>query len=851
MSAPSFELETPRLRLRAWRDGDIDAYAAIVADPEVMRYMGTGPLSREQAAANAASFAARAEARPGVHHHAAELKATGELVGRIGLLHQPAWPGPDDTDLGWLLGREHWGKGYATEGARAHVEHAFAALGLPRVIAFTLPENTRSAPRRRARPRGLPRPAASGDGPRRRRAVDRAGRRAGAPPWLLVAHDRFADRHLRRGGPPALRGGRQSRLTSPPGAVGARARHTLRETVPDLAEQRRSLPDEPGVYLFRDARGRVLYVGKAKSIRKRVASHFSNPSTKAGRDLLPLIEAIDTLVVETDAEALLSEQEFIRRYKPRFNVRLRDDKSYPYIGISLDEDFPRVYFTRERHRRERAYFGPYSNAGRVRQTLDLLGKIFLFRSCEGPEPGRRSGSPCLDYYIKRCKAPCVGYATREEYREDIGGVIDFLSGRYRAIERTIEAGMRRAAAEQRFEDAARERNRLTAIRHLLERQRVANEAVGTVDAVAIALDGTEANAQVFQVRDGVLADRQSFYLDNETGRDLFEVAEAFLLQFYGSSSLTIPPQIVVQRGVANPTLQEALAARRGGPVELREAERGDKRRILDLAERNARLQLDQEKLKSERRRQTRVEALDGLQRALGLDTVPLRIECFDISTLMGTNTVASMVVFEGGAPKKSDYRRFKVRGNEEGVPDDFAAMREVLGRRYARYAAAEDVSEHDASRDASFAALPGVIVIDGGKGQLAAGLDALGPFRARGVTVISLAKRIEEVFIPGRARPLLLDHDTPELQLLQRVRDEAHRFAITHHRSRRDQQMTQSILDELPGVGPARKRALLKHFGSPDAVIAASRDELESVPGIPGKVARELYGRLNKVVTPS
>src|SRR5689334_18331959 len=239
----------------------------------------------------------------------------------------------------------------------------------------------------------------------------------------------------------------------------------------DLAEQRRSLPDQPGVYLFRDDRGRVLYVGKAKSVRKRVASHFSNPSTKAGRDLLPLIDRIESLVVHTDSEALLAEQNFIRQYKPRFNVRLRDDKSYPYIGISLDEEFPRVYFTRERHRRERAYFGPYSNAKRVRQTLDLLGKIFLFRSCDGPEPGRRSGSPCLDYYIKRCKAPCVGYATREEYREDIEGVIDFLSGRYRAIERAIEAGMKQAAAEQRFEDAARERNRLTAVRHLLERQR--------------------------------------------------------------------------------------------------------------------------------------------------------------------------------------------------------------------------------------------------------------------------------------------------------------------------------------------------------------------------------------------
>jgi excinuclease ABC subunit C len=615
--------------------------------------------------------------------------------------------------------------------------------------------------------------------------------------------------------------------------------------VADLAQQRQELPDQPGVYLFRDTRGRVVYVGKAKSIRKRVASHFSNPSTKAGRDLLPLIDSIDSLVVETEAEALLAEQEFIRRHKPRFNVRLRDDKSYPYIAISLDEDFPRVYFTRERHRRDRAYFGPYSNAGRVRQTLDLLGKVFMFRSCSGTEPGRRSGSPCLDYYIKRCKAPCVDFVSREEYRHDIDGVIDFLSGRYRSIERVIAGAMKQAAEEQRFEDAARERNRLTAVRHLLERQRVANESVGTVDAVALALEATEANAQVFQVRDGVLADRQSFYLDNAAGRDLAEVAEAFLLQYYGTA-MTIPPQVVVQRGVASDPLAEALGARRGGPVELREAERGDKRRILDLAERNARLQLDQEKLKAERRRQTRVEALEGLQRALGLDAVPIRIECFDVSTLMGTNTVASMVVFEGGAPKKSDYRRFRVRTTEEGVPDDFAAMAEVLSRRHARWERQLEVSQHDREFDASFAALPNVVVLDGGRGQLAAGLEPLRAFRERGVVVISLAKRIEEVFLPGKPDPLVLDHDTPELQLLQRVRDEAHRFAITHHRSRRDRQMTESILDELPGIGPARKRALLKHFGSPDAVLAASRDELEAVPGVPGKVARELYGQLNR-----
>ena len=510
-----------------------------------------------------------------------------------------------------------------------------------------------------------------------------------------------------------------------------------------------------------------------------------------------------------------------------------------------------MYFTRERHRPGRAYFGPYSNAKRVRATLEVLAKVFMFRSCTGPEPGRRSGSPCLDYYIKRCEAPCVGYVSKEDYRRSIDGVIDFLSGRFRTIERDLEARMRAAAAAEEFEQATLERNRLRAVHSLLERRRVANESVGTLDAVAVAVDGREANAQVFQVRDGVLSDRQSFYLLNETERDVAEVAEEFMLQYY-SGHMSIPPLLVVQRELVrgdasgHAALVEALASRRGGPVELRAAERGEKRRILELAERNARLALDEERLRAERRRSSRVEALEGLQLALGLDVPPIRIECFDISNLGGTHTVASMVVFEGGAPKKADYRRFKIRTVAEGSSDDYAAMAEVLARRFAQWELKADISPHDPSYDASFAALPNVVVIDGGKGQLAAGLGPLRGFRERGVAVVSLAKRIEELFIPGRPAPLVLDHSTPELQLLQRVRDEAHRFAITHHRTRRDRAMMRSLLDELPGVGPARKRALLAHFGSPDAVVAASREELQAVPGLPAKVARELHGHLHR-----
>jgi len=611
-----------------------------------------------------------------------------------------------------------------------------------------------------------------------------------------------------------------------------------------VAEQRRALPDSPGVYLFKDERGAVIYVGKAKSIRKRVGSHFSKPGNRSALEMTSSVAEIDFIATETEAEALLAEQEFIKRHRPRFNVRLRDDKSYPYIAISLDEDYPRVYFTREKHRRNRAYFGPFSNAKRVRETLDLLGKVFQYRTCEGREPGRQSGSPCLDYFIKRCQAPCVGYVSKEEYRENIDTIVAFLSGRYRDIERELEQSMKLAAVDQEFEAAAQFRNRLRAVRSLLERQRIANEAVGTLDAIAVAVEETDANAQVFQVRDGVLADRQSFYLENAGQRDEADVLEEFVLQYY-ASSLSIPPQVIVPRGGADTALlAEALGERRGAPVEVRHAERGDKRRIFELAQRNARLALDQDRLRSEHRRSRRIDALEGLQRELGMPTLPMRIECFDISNLGATHTVASMVVFEGGAPKKSDYRRFRIRG---AVQDDFAAMSEVLRRRVAQFRSQREISPHEREHDASFAALPALIVIDGGKGQLAAGLPELEELRELGTTVVSLAKRIEEVFTPGRAAPIPMPHDRAPLQLLQRVRDEAHRFAIEHHRSRRDKAMTRSVLDDIPGVGPTRKRAILERFGTPERVLAASREELEGVPGLPGKVAREIHQHLHRV----
>jgi excinuclease ABC subunit C len=615
-----------------------------------------------------------------------------------------------------------------------------------------------------------------------------------------------------------------------------------------IADQRRSLPDAPGVYLFYGSDGELLYVGKARSIRKRVGGHFSG----GGSRLTARVDRIDSLVTATEAEALLAEQSFIKRHRPQFNIRLRDDKSYPYVCVSLDEEYPRVYFTREKHRPHRAYFGPFSSAKRVRETLDLLGKLFQFRTCEGAEPGRRSGSPCLDYYIKRCGAPCVGYVSQEEYHHNIDAIVDFLSGRYRQVEAEEQAKMESAAAAEEFERAALHRDRLKAIRSLFERQRVAGGTVGTADLIGVAVEGVDANAQVFQVRDGILAARQSFYLENQAEREPAEVAEEFIGQYY-SASPAMPPMIVVGPYLRERAaiLSEALSERRGAPVEVRAAERGDKRRLRELAERNARLALDQDRLRREHRRARRVESLAALREVLGMEELPVRIEGFDISNIGGEHTVASMVVFEGGATKKADYRRFKVRGEKRdaggnGGPDDFASMEEVLERRVARYLEQIDLSPHDGKRDESFASLPSLLMIDGGKGQLAAGMKVLRPFVERGVTVVSLAKKLEEVYVPGRSAPLDLAADSEASQLLQRVRDEAHRFAIDHHRGRRDRAMTGSVLDELKGIGPARKRALLRHFGSPERFLAATREELEAVPGLPGKVGREIHEQLNR-----
>ena len=607
-----------------------------------------------------------------------------------------------------------------------------------------------------------------------------------------------------------------------------------------IEAQLEALPGEPGVYLFRGPGDDVLYVGKAKSLRMRVRSYFRGGDARVGLErLVERVERIEIIVTQSEGEALHLEQNLIKRHRPPFNVRLRDDKSYPYIAVTVEDDYPRVMFTRERHRRGVVYFGPYSSAKKVRETLDVLNRVFPYRPCEGPRPGRHSGVPCLDYHIERCLAPCVGYVSKEDYRRVVDGVIEFLSGETRPIQRELEQRMQEAAERQAFEEAARNRNRLFAVRHLAERQAADRRDIGTVDVIGLAARDDVAAVQVFPLRDGRMVDRHSFYLENVAGQDLATLLEAFCLEYFGSAP-SVPPLVVVPPGAGDVSgLEEFLSERRGSRAEVRPALRGEKRRLQELAQRNAELALETEALQTERRRLRRIEALEELREALNLESLPIRIECYDISNIQAESPVGSMVVFQDAVAKKGHYRKFAVRCVEG--QDDFAMMAEVVSRRFARLA---DVAASDFEE--SFAAVPNLVVVDGGKGQLAAALAAMRSFDLPRVAVVSLAKREEEVFLPGRPDPVRLDPRSAGLQLLQRIRDEAHRFALGFHRQRRDTRARESILDALPGVGPVRKRALIQHFGSPERMLQATRDELEGVPGVPAKTGREIYAALHK-----
>jgi excinuclease ABC subunit C len=585
----------------------------------------------------------------------------------------------------------------------------------------------------------------------------------------------------------------------------------------------------------------VIYVGKAKNIRARVANYFTRSGDGRPKiaELRERVRRIDFIVSKSETEALVLESNLIKRHRPRFNASLRDDKSYPYIVVTTGDEYPRVYATRGTHDPRYRYFGPFPSVSSVHSTIDVLNKTFPFRKCRGPEPGRRSGVPCLNYHIGRSSAPCIGAVSKEEYDDIVADVIAFLEGRVDRLILEREAAMREAAKETDFERAAKLRDELSALTHVRDRQQATIASEDSFDAFGAYAEGESACVQVFAVRDGQIVNRDSFLLDNYAEAGAEEVTLQFVPQYYGTAA--VPREVLVETDEPEEALvpiERHLSELRGTRVEVRRPQRGDKRRILEMAERNAKLSLEHEKVLEETQRDRVASTLDSLREELALPKLPVRIECYDISNTMGTNSVASMVVFQGGRPAKDQYRRFRVKAVEGA--DDFASMAEVIRRRLERLK----------SGDEKFAQAPDLILLDGGKGQLSAVVPVFEELKVGeelpDIPLRSLAKRDEEVFEPGRPEPVVLERDSPELHLLQRVRDEAHRFANTYHRKLRSTEMTRSVLDELPGVGPTRKKKILEHFGTPEAFLGASLEELEAVPGLPGRVAREVHARLHR-----
>ena len=589
---------------------------------------------------------------------------------------------------------------------------------------------------------------------------------------------------------------------------------------------------------MRDARGDVLYIGKAKRLRSRVRSYFGS-----GRSLEPRVHAlieqavtIDHVVTKTEAEALHLEASLVKRHQPAYNVRLKDDKHYPYLKVDVQNPWPRVTITRRVEQDGARYFGPYASAGSVRSTLDVVKKLFPWRSCTKTITGH-DPRPCLDYYIKRCIAPCTAFCTEQEYREVIRQTILFLEGRSDEVLRHVEGEMRAAAGALDFERAALLRDRVQAIRTVTERQRMATTSPLDADVFALARDGDEACVQVFFVRGTQVADTDSFTLDGTQQASDAEVLGAFLAQFYESA--TYVPRTVLLSGAPDDRdqLRTMLRERRGGAVDIHVPERGELRALVASSQENAREALAMHRTRWLADRDKTHAALSTLQEELDLPALPQRIECYDVSTIQGTNTVASMVVFLQGSPATNQYRRFRIK-TVEGQ-DDFAAMREVLARRFKRLAARrrseltgeQTREEEEQGAPSPWEAAPELVIIDGGKGQLSAALDVMRDLGLRDVPVCGLAKREEEIFVQDMDEPILLPRTSEALYLLQRVRDEAHRFAITYHRKLRGKAVRRSVLDAIPGIGPKRKRALLRKFGSVRGIREASVDDVAATVG--------------------
>ncbi|MDI6716258.1 MAG: excinuclease ABC subunit UvrC [Actinomycetota bacterium] len=596
-----------------------------------------------------------------------------------------------------------------------------------------------------------------------------------------------------------------------------------------LAEQLKRVPASPGVYIYRDSNGRVIYVGKAKSLKNRMRSYFHNgdlsPKTRA---LVEKIADFEFYVTNTEVEALVLECNLIKKYRPTYNVSYRDDKSYPYIAITKQDDYPRVMITREHHRKGVKYLGPYTSVQAVRETFDTLRRIFPFRTCKRSQPGRSTGSPCLNYHIKRCLGPCVEAVSRDEYRKMIDKIELFLEGKPEPVIDQLETEMREAASNLEFEQAARFRDRLEAAKLVLQKQRIVSDTGEDFDILGISINGSIGCVNLSTVRDGKLIGSKSFVLDR--GELNEDILSSFIKQNYISST-SIPPLILIPKAVEDHNLiEEALSSLRGAKVLLKVPQRGNKRELVDMASANARYALNMSLIKHSWEQEVYNLLLEDLALALGLPNLPIRIECFDISNIQGRNPAGSMVVFKYGRPLKSDYRKFKIKYNAGA--NDYAMMYEVISRRFDHYIS---------KLDPSFSSKPCLIIVDGGKPQVSAALSAMKEKGFSDIPVVGLAKKEEEIYKPGLPDPIKLDRGSKSLKLMQRIRDEAHRFAISYHRSLRDKAMVESTLDKIPGVGDKRKHMLLKHFGSPAAIARASLEELKSIPGLPAIIAERVH----------
>ena len=638
-----------------------------------------------------------------------------------------------------------------------------------------------------------------------------------------------------------------------------------------------SIPTSPGVYRFRDSRGRVIYVGKAKNLRARLTSYFQDLSGLHARTatMVTTAASVEWTVVATEVEALQLEYSWIKEFDPRFNVKYRDDKSYPWLAVTVSEEFPRVMVGRGVKKKGTRYFGPYSHAWAIRDTVDQLLRVFPMRSCSNGvfRRSQQVGRPCLLGYIDKCAAPCVGNVTAEEHRQIVDDFCDFMAGRTTEFVKRIEKEMYVASADLDFERAARLRDDLGALNRALEKQAVVLGDGTDADVVALEDDPLEVAVQIFHVRGGRVRGQRCWVAEKTEDTDLGGLVERFLLQLYAGESGDAVPREILVPVLPDPddtaALEELLTELRGGRVRLRVPQRGDKKALMETVARNAKQVMALHKTRRASDLTTRNQAIEDIQTALELPEAPLRIECYDVSNLQGTEVVGSMVVFEDGLARKSEYRRFIVRSVEG--QNDVAAMHEVVTRRFRRLlderaqspeaelgvspgstvGGSGDAGEAgpllvdpDTGRARRFSYVPGLIVVDGGPPQVSAAQRALDELGIDDVPVCGLAKRLEEIWLPGQADPVILPRTSEALFLLQRIRDEAHRFAITHHRSRRSKSMVESLLDDVPGLGEVRRKALLKRFGSLRKIRAAGVDEIAEVPGIGRRTAEAIVSAL-------